>query len=147
VVEISAPVSAEAWIFHQAAFQGAPDSSYGLTTYTVNLSAAQACKWGIEVVARVPSGAWGWYGCDVGTPSLTTLTVKVNGVVKAGVLTKHPWACGGAGEGNLAFSPAQLGCPYSQRKQVSVPASRVFLVNSQARARRGMLSRSFLNLF
>jgi len=81
------------------------------SSFVVDLPKSQLCAWGMEVAARMTSATWPWYGCDAGAPSLNTVTVKINGVVMSGVLTKHPWTCGGGGEGNLAFSKAQLGCP------------------------------------
>ncbi|MBI5913719.1 hypothetical protein HY839_04775 [Candidatus Azambacteria bacterium] len=112
-VELPAGAMAEVHVFFADTVAPATKAAekLGMSPFSLSLGQVEACIWGIEIAARVPSGTWPWYGCDAGTPSLTSLTVKVNGVVKTGVLTKHPWACGGAGEGNLAFTPVQLGCP------------------------------------
>ena len=108
-----ATTTAEAHLFYADTVAPATKAAekMGLAPFSLSLGQVEACTWGIEIAARVPSGTWQWYGCDAGAPSLTILTVKVNGVGKTGVLVKHPWACGGAGEGNLAFTAAQLGCP------------------------------------
>ncbi len=80
--------------------------------YTTDLPKAQLCVWGMEVAARLSSmPSLPWFGCDVGAPSLNTVTVKVNGVVQPGVLTTHPWVCQGSGEGNKKYLPAAFGCP------------------------------------
>jgi hypothetical protein len=80
--------------------------------YTTDLPKAQLCVWGMEVAARLSSmPSLPWFGCDVGAPSLNTVTVKVNGVVQSGVLTTHPWVCQGGGEGNKKYLPAAFGCP------------------------------------
>jgi hypothetical protein len=80
--------------------------------YSTDLPKAQLCVWGMEVAARLSSmPSLPWFGCDVGAPSLNTVTVKVNGVVQPGVLTTHPWVCQGSGEGNKKYLPAAFGCP------------------------------------
>ena len=112
-VEVSCSAGAcEPWIFHTADAPGEPVVTLGPGPLTATLTQKQVCgDWGFEVAVRDKTVAtWPWYGCD-SSISLTTVTVKVNGTVKAGVLTKHLWACQGGGEGNLAFSKELIGCP------------------------------------
>ncbi|KKS55771.1 MAG: Extracellular matrix protein, partial [Candidatus Magasanikbacteria bacterium GW2011_GWA2_42_32] len=112
-VEVSCSAGAcEPWIFHTADAPGEPVVTLGSGPLAATLTQKQACgDWGFEVAVRDKTVAtWPWYGCD-SSISLTTVTVKVNGVVKSGVLTKHLWACQGGGEGNLAFSKTLIGCP------------------------------------
>jgi hypothetical protein len=108
-------VACEAHLFFGQQANGSAFDNFGLaqanSSFVVDLPKSQLCAWGMEVAARLNTATWPWFGCDAGAPSLTTVTVKVNGVVVTGALTKHPWTCGGGGEGNLAFSKAQLGCP------------------------------------
>jgi len=80
--------------------------------YSTDLPKTQLCVWGMEVAARLSSmPSLPWFGCDAGAPSLNTVSVKINGVVVPGVLTKHPFTCSGGGEGNLAFAKTVFGCP------------------------------------
>jgi hypothetical protein len=111
-VEVSCSVGAcEPWIFHAADGLGLPTDTHGTGPLSATLTQKQACDWGFEIAVRDKTVvSLPWYGCDSAT-SLTTVTVKVNGSVKAGVLTKHPWTCNGGGEGNLAFSKTLIGCP------------------------------------
>ncbi|MFH0857831.1 MAG: thrombospondin type 3 repeat-containing protein, partial [Candidatus Magasanikbacteria bacterium] len=110
---VSAPVAAEAHIYHHDVGDGGDD--YAATQFCLPLSELEACDWGVEVAARVAratNASMPWYGCpDSPAPSLETLTVYVDGVVVNPSNRIHPWTCGGRGEGNLFLSQAQLGCP------------------------------------
>jgi hypothetical protein len=104
-IAVSAPTPASVWMYY-----GAGEGENHLAPYSLELTETQACTWGVEIAAQTPSGFWPWYGCDAGI-SLDTLVVTVDDVVVQGTLVKHPWVCGGNGEGNLFLSPTQLGCP------------------------------------
>lgn len=114
-ITVEAPVATEAWIY------GAQVVKSGLTTFTTGLSKSQACTVndgdpttidGVEIAAVLVAN-WGWYGCNPGTPELSTLVVKINGVVVVPQYVKHPWVCGWnpASKGNLVLTPAQFLCP------------------------------------
>jgi hypothetical protein len=104
-ITVEAPAPTEAWIYGSGVVES------GLTPFSVELTAGEACKpAGIEIAARLTSGTWPWYGCDEGAPSIMTLVVKVNGEVVEPTTVNHPWVCGGEGEGNLKVSATQMGC-------------------------------------
>ena len=84
----------------------------GSSPYTIGLTQTEACGWGVEVAMReVVTPSRQWYGCGAPGRGLSQIVVKRGGTVITGIPTLHPWACAGGGEGNLAFSKAQLGCP------------------------------------
>ena len=83
------------------------EDQMGLSPFTFEVPRDQACESGIEVKGRVPSGNWSWYG-DAGAPTMSTVSVYIEGVRRSGVLRVRPWT---NSEGNLYFSPALLGCP------------------------------------
>jgi len=117
-IEVVAPSPAEIWLFAASAVK------YMLSPATFQLTEAEACGGAyVSIAARTNSGSWPWWGCplDQPTPSKSTLTVKVNGVVVpivpfagkdvAGDSFEQPAnVCGGLGEGNLILTKAQLGC-------------------------------------
>ena len=107
-VTVESPANpAEVWLL-------ASGANYNeLAPATFDLTQVQACSWGVEITARTPSGNWPYWGCplNAGTPSKSTLIVKVDGVVAVPTFAKHAWVCDGQGEGNLFLSKTQLGCP------------------------------------
>ncbi len=84
---------------------------WGDTPYRLTLSRVEACQWGVEIKSRVAQAinpVMPWYG-DAGAPAMSTCRVIVNGVDKTalGVYKSYPYT---NAEGNLAFTPAVLGC-------------------------------------
>lgn len=118
-IEVNCAADCEAWVYHDGDPQG--NTSHWLDPLTITLSEDEACSWGVQVAAQVAKSvnpAMPWYGCAPGTPSLNTVTVKVNGAVKQGGFYKDTYICWdqnndgvNEGEGNLQFLPAALGCP------------------------------------
>jgi hypothetical protein len=117
-VEFSCQASAEAHFYNNG------NDRIGETPFAWTFNQAEACAWGVEIAARVAKSInqmMPWLGCDQGTPSLGTCTLKVNGVavplvdnngkLLPSMFVHHPWACNNGGEGNIYLSLKMLGCP------------------------------------